>query len=281
MLYLGIDQHSKQITVCVRNQAGEVVIRRQVSTRQAKIDAFFVQLLEREADFMAILEVCGFNDWLITRLKQAGCREIVLIQPQQTSKKKTDRRDANKLCELLWLNRDRLAEGTRPRGLRRVYIPTQEQQVNRQLTALRKRVGQQRTRTLNKIHRILHRHNLMWDYPTKTFQTKRGRGWLEKVSLPSIDRLEMNQLLAQWKLWDQQLTELDEQIAERSSARESGEIMSPSELLTTIPGVNLYGGLALCSRVGAVERFPSPRSLMVVRKRWEPEKIGEFTRGLL
>ncbi len=40
MLYLAIDQHSKQITVCVRNAAGETVMRRQVSTRPEKIQAF-------------------------------------------------------------------------------------------------------------------------------------------------------------------------------------------------------------------------------------------------
>ena len=41
MLYLAIDQHAKQITVCVRNEDGETVLRRQVSTRPEKIEAFF------------------------------------------------------------------------------------------------------------------------------------------------------------------------------------------------------------------------------------------------
>ena len=44
MLYLAIDQHSKQITVCVRNTDGDAVLRRQVSTRPEKIEAFFQQL---------------------------------------------------------------------------------------------------------------------------------------------------------------------------------------------------------------------------------------------
>ena len=34
MLYLAIDQHSKQLTVNLRNEAGEVLLRRQVSTRR-------------------------------------------------------------------------------------------------------------------------------------------------------------------------------------------------------------------------------------------------------
>ena len=116
MLYLAIDQHAKQITVCVRTEDGDTVLRRQVSTRLEKIEAFFQQLTEMDAQFMAILEVCGFNDWLIARLRKWNCQEIVLIHPEKPSKKKTDRRDAHKLADLLWLNRERLAaRGLDPR----------------------------------------------------------------------------------------------------------------------------------------------------------------------
>ena len=33
MLYLGIDVHRKQLTVSVRNEAGEVVVRRHAATK--------------------------------------------------------------------------------------------------------------------------------------------------------------------------------------------------------------------------------------------------------
>jgi len=263
MLYLGIDQHSKQITVCVRNQDGEVLLRRQVSTRPTKIKEFFDDLLERDVEFMAILEVCGFNDWLIDELKRRQCRDVVLIHPDKTSKKKTDRRDANKLCELLWLNRDRLAEGKRVQGLRRVQIASHQDTDDRQLTAFRKRIAQPKTQTLNRIHRILHKRNLMWDYPTKTFQTKKGRAWLAKVSLTEIDRMEMDSLLVQWELWDKQLEELDQRIVDRVQEKpaEPRDIMSAPELLMTIPGISFFIALTIASRIGDIRRFPSPRSL--------------------
>lgn len=261
MLYVGIDQHSKQITVCVRNEAGEVIVRRQVSTRPAKVKAFFDDLQEQDPDFMAIVEVCGFNDWLIALLQERGCREIVLIHPEKTSKKKTDRRDANKLGELLWLNRQRLAEGERPQGLRRVYVPTPQEAEDREMTALRRRLGQQRTRTLNKIHRILHRHNLMWDYPTKTFQTQKGRQWLAKVELPDFDRMEMDLLLQQWRLWDEQLAKIDRRIEQRVNSEPAGEVVSDSQMLLYVFGISHFGALALASRIGPIERFPRPRSL--------------------
>jgi hypothetical protein len=44
MLYLGIDQHARQITVSLRDDSGDVLQARQVSTQPEKINAFFGQL---------------------------------------------------------------------------------------------------------------------------------------------------------------------------------------------------------------------------------------------
>jgi hypothetical protein len=38
MLYLGIDLHRKQMTVSLRNESGDVLLRRQVSTRWSKVE---------------------------------------------------------------------------------------------------------------------------------------------------------------------------------------------------------------------------------------------------
>jgi len=44
MLYLGIDQHARQITISLRNEDCDVVLARQVSTQPRKINKFFQQL---------------------------------------------------------------------------------------------------------------------------------------------------------------------------------------------------------------------------------------------
>ncbi|MCA9257653.1 MAG: IS110 family transposase [Planctomycetales bacterium] len=261
MLYVAIDQHAKQITVCVCDRAGDAILRRQVSTRPESIAKFFTELLEADAEFVAILEVCGFNDWLIIELQKWRCKEIVLIHPERPSKKKTDRRDARKLCDLLWLNRERLLAGSAVHGLRRVYIVSPAERENRHLTTIRRSLGQRRTQTLNRIHRILKRHNATWEYPTKSFQTQRGMRWLEKAELPDIDRLEMDILIQEWKSSDAQIAMIDEKIKERASQAMDGETFSATQILMTAPGVSHYSGLALASRIGPIERFPRPRSL--------------------
>ena len=200
MLYLGIDQHARQITVSLRDEGGDVLQARQVSTQPEKIHAFFQQLtrerLQPDESFVAVLEVCGFNDWLIHLLHAYHCHKVILIQPEERKKCKTDRRDAASLSELLWVNRERLPQGKPVRGLRQIDIACSTDQENRRLTTLRKDAGQARTRLVNRVRHILRRHNLQWQMPTKKFPTKSGIAWLKQVALPEIDRLEMSHLLA-------------------------------------------------------------------------------------
>ena len=90
MLYLGIDQHARQITISLRDESGDVLEARQVSTQPGRINAFFEQLtrgrLRKGELFVAVLEVCGFNDWLIRMLKDYRCHKVILIQPYDRKK---------------------------------------------------------------------------------------------------------------------------------------------------------------------------------------------------
>ncbi len=44
MLFLGIDQHARQLTVSLRNEDGDVILARQVSTQPDKANEFFQRL---------------------------------------------------------------------------------------------------------------------------------------------------------------------------------------------------------------------------------------------
>ncbi len=259
MLYLGIDQHARQITISLRDEAGDVVQARQVSTEPKKIHAFFQQLtrqrLQKGESFVAVLEVCGFNDWLIHMLREYRCHKVILIQPDQRKKRKTDRRDADGLSELLWVNRDRLLQGKPVRGLRQVDIASTTDQENRRLTTLRKEAGQTKTRIVNKIRHLLRRHNLQWQMPTKRLPTLSAIAWLKQVLLPQIDRLEMDHLLADLEQVQQRLKELERVISQRAGASKEAAIIA------TMPGVSHFTATSLACRVGRVERFLRAHSL--------------------
>ena len=68
MLCLGIDQHARQITISLRDEKGDVVMARQVSTQPVKIHEFFQRLtrerLQNGEPFVAVRllrgqPVCG------------------------------------------------------------------------------------------------------------------------------------------------------------------------------------------------------------------------------
>jgi len=258
MLYLGIDQHKRQLTVNLRSEDGTVILKRQVSTQWEKVRTFFADLAEKarpEGGFLAILEVCGMNPWLLDMLQEYGCRETVVTQPTERSKQKTDRRDAGVLSHLLWVHRQQFLDGKHPLGLRRVQPPTPQEADDRQITALRARLTKKRTAVLNGIHKILRKHNLEQECPTKVFQTQKVRRWLTEIKLPPVDRLEMDLLLPQWEMLDGQLEVVEAKIAERAAVDEQ------VKLLESMPGMGHYSAVAIASRIGNIERFKRPDSL--------------------
>ena len=158
-----------------RDESGEVIMQRQVSTEPARATAFVGELSARAAaagGCVAMVEVCGFNDWLLELLERHELR-VLLVQPEGSSRRKTDRRDASQLAETLWVNRARLLAGQAVRGVRVIVRPTASEAAARQLTGLRRRLGQSRTRTYNQIQRLLLKHNLHYACPTKTMWTKK------------------------------------------------------------------------------------------------------------
>ena len=91
MLYLGIDQHARQITISLRDDNGDVLQARQVSTQPAKINAFF-QRVTRER----LLWVN--RDRLLARKWVRGLRQvdIAATTDQENRRLTTLRKEASK-----------------------------------------------------------------------------------------------------------------------------------------------------------------------------------------
>jgi transposase len=258
MLYVGIDQHRKQLTVSVRDESGNVILRRQVSTEWKKVRGFFDEMRELASPhggYLAVVEICGFNQWLLKLLPEHGCQNTIVVQPGEQSSHKTDRRDASALSEILWINRERIAQDLPVRGLRRIQVPDAEEQNDRRLTSLRHDVGRELTRTINRIKAVLRRHNLEQECPTKGIQTQRARKWLNQLSVSAVERAELNHQLARQDLLRKQLKQLQSEIMQRYEAHPI------ARLISTMPGAAAYSSLGLASRIGDIRRFKHPRSL--------------------
>jgi hypothetical protein len=83
-----------------------------VSTQPEKVNAFFQRFtrerLRNGESLVAVLEVCGFHHWLTRMLYDYRCTKVILIQPDERKRRKTDRHDAAALSKLPRVNRGRL-----------------------------------------------------------------------------------------------------------------------------------------------------------------------------
>ncbi len=90
----------RQLTISLRDDSGDVLLARQVSTRPEKINDFFQRLtrerLRNDEPFIAVVEVCGFNDWLIRMLHDYRCHQVIVIQPEERKKQKTASRKSTR-----------------------------------------------------------------------------------------------------------------------------------------------------------------------------------------
>ena len=262
MLYLAIDQHKNHLTINIRNEQGDVLHKGQVSTKPDDIDEFFVAFAKKarkHRGYMAIVEVCGFNDWLLEKFKKTQCKEIVVIQPDHSAVNKTDKRDADALGAFLWNNRKRLEGGQRPNGIRRIFPADPDDAQVRQLVNFRQHLVKQRTRIVNKIKGIINKHNLSHDAPTEHYASQKFKQWIKTVQLPVVDRLEVNMNVEAWELYDKQIIEVESELVKRSE--ESKAKMKEVYCLKAIPGISAMGAITLLSRIGDITRFKNPDAL--------------------
>ena len=68
-----------------------MIHNRQMSMEPKRIADFFTKLQNQSGEdgFLAVVEVCGFNDWLLLALPKFGAVDVVLIQPKKRPKVKT------------------------------------------------------------------------------------------------------------------------------------------------------------------------------------------------
>jgi transposase len=262
MLYLAIDQHKNHLTINIRNEQGDVIQKGQVRTNHDDIDEFFnafAKKARKHRGYMAIVEVCGFNDWLLAKLEKTRCNEIVVIQPDNSAVNKTDKRDADALGALLWNNRKRLQGEQRPNGIKRVFPAAPDDAQVRQLANFRQHLVTQRTRVINKIKGIINKHNMAQDAPTENYATQKFRKWIKAVQLPVVDRLEVDMNIQSWELYDKQIEKIEGELIKR--AEESKAKMADVYRLKAIPGISAMGAITLLSRIGDIKRFKNPDAL--------------------
>lgn len=169
MLYVGIDIHIKHIYICILNNHGK--IERQLKVRQVNQ---MMSVLENLTDrFVVCYEAsCGYGHYhslltpLATRVAVAHPGLLKLIY---RSKQKNDRRDAEKLAKLLYIDQ-----------VPTVHVPSADVRAWRELIGFRQKLVHKRTRAKNGVRALL--RTVALQVPKRPgLWTREGLAWLKSV----------------------------------------------------------------------------------------------------
>jgi transposase len=238
MLHVGLDIHSKHISICVINETGQLVHRSRV--RAIKDMMGVLQGLPDR--FEVCYEAsCGYGHYhdLLRPLAQ----RVLVAHPGQLrlifrSKDKNDRNDAERLAKLLYL-------GEVPT----VHVPSLDVRTWRELINCRSQVIGKRTRAKNAIRSLLRsagetppRHPGLW--------TKRGLVWLRQLALPTrSQQLRRDLLVEEIETLHRQVRRIEQELNHR--AEQSPAVFQ----LQSIPGIGVRTAEAVVAFLDDPHRF--------------------------
>jgi transposase len=185
-------------------------------------------------------------DQLVPLVASVQVANPSLVKAISSAKVKTDARDTLTLARLL-------AGGLLPT----VWIPPKEVRELRTLLAHRRRLVEWRTRARNRLHSLLHRHNLA-PPPGEPFAA-RQRAWWLALPLSLVEQLQVRQ---DWALLESVAPLIAEVEAEvvRLSTVEPWAAQMP--FLVQVPGIGVLTAMVLLAAIGEITRFPTAKKLV-------------------
>jgi transposase len=222
MFYVGLDIHTKHISICALNDTGQVAHRSRVRSIEE-----MMQILKGLPDrFEVCYEAsCGYGHF--HDLLQPLAARVLVAHPGQLrlifrSKNKNDRNDAERLAKLLYL-------GETPT----VHVPSLEVRTWRELINCRSQVIAKRTRAKNAVRALLRSAGVI---PPRQpgLWTKKGLTWLRQVALPTTSQqLRRDLLLEEIETLIRQVRRIEQQLNRQA------QHTSAVARLRTIPGVGI------------------------------------------
>ena len=247
MLYLGLDVHSKWMTVRGFDpDTGEVVEIMKLCNDRESLEQAFGDL---QGPLYGAME-SGTNSWAVYRTLEVYFEQLMVVDPALTWGRearrgaKTDRRDASKLALKLY------------RGeLKALYVPDVKTQDQRALARAKINASRHVTKIVNELGSLLRSWGIILDC---SLLTEKGRRLVEdsRQRLPEYSLKVLDLYLGMLRVAQQAEDELDKAIvAEANSDEECQRLMS-------IPDVGPLTALVVKAEIGKISRFGSAAALV-------------------
>lgn len=238
MLYVGLDIHSKHISICILNDNGK--IERQLKVRQ--VDQMMKVLEELPDRFAVCFEAsCGYGHYyelltpIATRVVVAHAGLLKLIY---RSKKKNDRRDAQRLAQLLYIDQ-----------VPTVHVPSADVRAWRELIGFRQKLVHKRTRAKNGVRALL--RTVAIQAPRRPgLWTRNGIAWLKRLEFSQpMHALQRDLLIDEIETLSVQLRRVEKELTRFSKDKPA------VWQLQSIPGVGPRTAEAIVAFVDDPHRF--------------------------
>jgi transposase len=245
--YFGLDVHKAYIMVAAVNADQEVVLK----PRRVTFERFesWINKALRPSDEV-VLEATT-NAWHVHDLLAPKVAQVIVAHPYHVkliaaAAVKTDKRDALALAKLL------AAHMIPP-----VWVPPHHVRDLRAIIAHRNRLVSQRTAAKNRMHSILHRHNLT--PPQGDPFAPNNQAWWNALKLPSSEKLRLKQDIIIINSLSALIEDVEDELKRLSTDPHWAPLVP---FLLQITGVGLVSAMTILSAIGDIHRFPSAKKLV-------------------
>ena len=222
--YIGLDVHKHYITVGGMNAKQEIVLR----PRDVEMERFKTWAAGNLRKTDEVVLEATTNTWdvydtiapLVGRVVVAHAAEVKQIA---NSRVKTDNQDVIRLIRLL------IAE-----IVPEVWVPPVEVRQLRALISYRWWLVKMSTAIQNRMHSLLHRHNIK--APEGKIDTGENREWWEKLALSELETLRLKQEIKTLRLVRENIVEVERELGRMSNSENWGD---QAVYLMQIPGVGV------------------------------------------
>ena len=246
--FVGLDVHKHSIMVTAVDKEQQILLR----PRRVAIPEFVDWAQTHLQPTDAVVLEASVNAWQLYDQLEPLVASVTIAHPLlvkaiSAAKVKTDARDSTTLARLL-------AAGLIPV----VWVPPAHVRDLRMVLAHRQRLIRQRTQTQNRLHSVLHAHQVLPPEGHSPFATSQ-RAWWQSLPLSALAQLRIQQDLLLLDRLDPLVAELDALLVELSMTEPWA---SQTPFLIQLPGIGVINALTLLAAIGDITRFPSAKKLV-------------------
>jgi len=249
-VYIGIDVHKVNWHVAARVDGEEVFYGSMESEYHS-----LKKLLDRfkGCRIKVAYEAGPFGFWLYDKLVVDGIEAIVvppsLIPKEPGNRVKTDKRDSRKLARLLESNM-----------LKKVYVLTEEDRADRELTRTRRQLLEHRGDVMRQIKSKLLLYGIKYPFSNKReYWSKRYVKWLRDLTFEQAAlKAPFDILIDLYEYLTLQVKKISKQVVVLSRSDKYSHKM---KLLKSVPGIGILIGMELLVELADIERFKTAEEI--------------------